>query len=120
MVLSPVGEVLLIRDHSGYWVLPKGHLDPGETKEQAAIREVEEETGVQAQIVAALSPTHYTNPKGIPREIHWYLMRGEGKVRLEKGLTGGGFFELEEALQLLAFAGDVKLVKEAKAAWRRA
>lgn len=111
---------MLIRDRGGYWVLPKGHLDPGETHQQAALREVEEETGIQAHIVAALSSTRYTNPKGIAREIRWYLMSGEGTVHLEKGLSGGGFFPLEEALQLLAFASDVKLVQEAEAVWRRA
>jgi diadenosine hexaphosphate hydrolase (ATP-forming) len=110
---------LLIRDRKGYWVLPKGHLDPGESQEEAALREVEEETGIVAHIVAALSPTRYTNPKGIPREVHWYLMAGDGRVALEPGLSGGGFFPLDQALQLLAFATDVKLVQEANAAWRQ-
>jgi diadenosine hexaphosphate hydrolase (ATP-forming) len=116
VVFSPKGEVLLIRDGNGYWVLPKGHLDPGETPQQAALREVEEETGVKAQIRASLKPTHYVNNRGIAREIQWYLMKGQGRVRLERGLSGGGFFPLEEALRLLAFGVDVKLVEEAVAA----
>ncbi|PZA08666.1 MULTISPECIES: NUDIX hydrolase [unclassified Meiothermus] len=113
VVLNQAGEVLLLRDRMGYWVFPKGHVDQGESFEQAAIREVREETGIQARVVSALSPTRYTNHRGIQREIHWFLMRGEGKVRLEPGMTGAGFFEPEEARRLLAFPEDLRLLQEA-------
>lgn len=112
-MLNQAGEVLLLRDRMGYWVFPKGHVDQGESFEQAAIREVREETGIQARVVSALSPTRYTNHRGIQREIHWFLMRGEGKVRLEPGMTGAGFFEPEEARRLLAFPEDLRLLQEA-------
>ena len=53
-------EVLLIgRKRYGDWSLPKGHLEPGETEEQAALREVEEETGVVGRIVAPLGVIRY-------------------------------------------------------------
>jgi diadenosine hexaphosphate hydrolase (ATP-forming) len=107
------GEVLLIRDRQGFWVFPKGHLDEGESLEQAAVREVEEETGIRGHVLSELSPTRYTNPKGVAREIHWYLMKGEGKVRLERGLNGVGFFPLEEARRILAFPDDLRLLEEA-------
>lgn len=113
VVLNKAGEVLLIRDRQGYWVFPKGHLDPGETLQQAAVREVAEETGIVAQVVAELSLTVYTNNKGVPRQIHWYLMQGEGQVQLEDGLSGVGFFEPNEALRILAFPDDVRLLQEA-------
>jgi len=113
VVFNQAGEVLLVRDRMGYWVFPKGHLDPGESLEQAALREVVEETGIRAQVVIPLSPTRYTNPQGIPREIHWFLMRGEGEARLEPGMTGVGFFAPEEARQRLAFPDDLRLLQEA-------
>ncbi len=106
-------EVLLIRDRQGYWCFPKGHVDAGETLEQTALREVEEETGIVGKVVGQLSSTHYTNSKGVDREIHWFLMRGKGKIKLEQGLNGAGFFEAEEAARILAFADDVKLLEEA-------
>jgi len=45
--------IFLLGKHSGYhkWVLPKGLIEPGETQQQAAVRETEEEMGVKAQIV---------------------------------------------------------------------
>ena len=113
IVFNQAGEVLLLRDRMGYWVFPKGHVDQGESLEQAAVREVAEETGIQAQALAPLSSTHYTNNKGIRREIRWLWMRGEGKAKLEPGMTGVGFFTPEEARRLLAFPEDLRLLEEA-------
>ena len=113
VVFNKRGEVLLIRDRQGYWVFPKGHVDEGETIEQTALREVEEETGIEARVLGGLSNTYYTNNKGIEREVFWFVMHGKGKVRLEKGLTGAGFFEPQEAEGMLAFGDDVRLLKEA-------
>lgn len=113
VLFSPDGRVLLIRDRLGYWCFPKGHLDAGETLESAALREVEEETGIKGNIIQALSTTRYQNNKGIARQIHWFLMEGQGQIRLEKGLNGAGFFDPEEARRLLAFPEDVRLLDEA-------
>ncbi len=113
VLLNPKGQVLLIRDRQGYWCFPKGHLDAGESHHQAALREVEEETGVKGKVKQELSVTRYTNNKGIAREIHWFLMEGQGRIHLEKGLYGAGFFDLAEARRLLAFSEDVELLEEA-------
>lgn len=110
VLFNSQGQVLLIRDRQGYWCFPKGHPDAGESLRQAALREVEEETGIKGKIRQKLSITSYTNNKGIAREIHWFLMEGQGKVRLEKGLNGAGFFDLLEARRLLAFPEDVELL----------
>lgn len=115
VLFNPQGQVLLIRDRQGYWCFPKGHLDPGESPEQAALREVEEETGIKGVIKERLSTTRYRNNKGIDREIHWFLMEGQGEIRLEKGLSGAGFFDPAEAKALLAFPEDLRLLKEALA-----
>ncbi|RDI94880.1 NUDIX hydrolase [Meiothermus sp. QL-1] len=113
VLFNPKGEVLLIRDRMGYWCFPKGHVEPGESLAQAALREVEEETGIKAEVQGALGTTRYTNHQGVPREIHWFLMRGEGELRLERGLSGVGFFDPQEARQRLAFPEDVALLEEA-------
>lgn len=75
-------EVLLVQqsEHKG-WGFPKGHMDPGETPEQTALREVEEETGVCGRILQKLVPTYYSfvNKKGktIDKTVHWFLMSYE-------------------------------------------
>ncbi|MCS7057423.1 MAG: NUDIX hydrolase [Meiothermus sp.] len=113
VLFNSQGEVLLIRDRMGYWCFPKGHVEEGEDLAEAALREVEEETGIRAEVVGELPTTRYINNKGVPRVIHWFLMRGEGAVRLERGLSGGGFFDPEEARRLLAFQEDVALLEQA-------
>ncbi|WP_038058546.1 NUDIX hydrolase [Thermus amyloliquefaciens] len=113
VVFNGRGEVLLLRDRMGFWVFPKGHVEPGETLEEAAVREVFEETGVEAVVLLPLFPTRYVNPKGVEREVHWFLMRGEGEPKLEAGMTGLGWFGLEEARSLLSFPEDLRLLEVA-------
>ncbi len=115
LVFNHAGEVLLLRDRNGYWVFPKGHVEPGETPEQTAVREVAEETGISARVVDELGLTSYKNDRGELREIKWFLMSGDGEVRLEKGMSGAGFFEADEALRLLAFPDDLRLLEKALA-----
>jgi 8-oxo-dGTP pyrophosphatase MutT (NUDIX family) len=59
------------------WCIPKGHLEPDETKEQAALREVFEETGLEAEITEYLGEVSYTfNQKGknVSKTVHVFLM----------------------------------------------
>jgi 8-oxo-dGTP diphosphatase len=55
------------------WSLPKGKLDPGESWEQAAMREVEEETGLRCRLEEELEPAHYLS-KGKPKTVRWWRM----------------------------------------------
>ena len=52
---------VLVTQHSGHkgWDFPKGHLEAGESSEQAALREVEEETGIRARILSKVGQTQY-------------------------------------------------------------
>jgi 8-oxo-dGTP diphosphatase len=58
------------------WTLPKGKLDPGETFEQAALREVWEETGLRCTLVRELPSTEYT-VRGRPKVVRYWLMSVE-------------------------------------------
>ncbi|WP_161883769.1 NUDIX hydrolase [Deinococcus alpinitundrae] len=113
-------EALLVRyRESGTWGFPKGHLEAGETPQQAAVREVQEETGVRAQIVAALPDTSYTNNRGEARHITWFMMSAEaGDTELEDTFSGGGFFDITEASTRLSFAEDRALLDQALTLWR--
>ncbi len=85
LVLNERGEVLFMF-RRGKWDLPKGKLDPGETLEACALREVEEETGVgELKLRRFLLVTeHEYEEKGINilKETHWYLMETNGDQRL--------------------------------------
>ena len=63
------------------WSVPKGKVDPGETDEEAALREVEEETGVRATLGAELESTRYRDRKGRTKQVRYWLMEPvDGKV----------------------------------------
>lgn len=75
------GKVLLLyKNQNGRymgWVLPKGTVEPGETYQQTALREVKEETNSDAEIVKYIGKTQYTfrgNEDIVSKTVHWYLM----------------------------------------------
>lgn len=69
-------EVLLVhRPRYDDWSFPKGKLDPGEGDEEAALREVEEETGLRCALVSELPSTRYFDAKGRPKIVRYWLMR---------------------------------------------
>jgi 8-oxo-dGTP pyrophosphatase MutT (NUDIX family) len=77
-------EVLVIhRPEYEDWTLPKGKLDPGETAEQAAVREVEEETGIKASLGALAGSTEYYDRHGRSKRVDYWLMEPEGEIPAE-------------------------------------
>ena len=64
----------IYRESRGDWTFPKGKLDPGETFEEGALREVLEETGMTCRVVRFAGTTNYTHRKGKPKIVAYYLM----------------------------------------------
>jgi len=76
----PRGAVIGRHDRRGrlVWSLPKGHLEEGETAEEAAVREVAEETGITGQIIGVLGTINYwfiADGRRIHKTVHHYLLR---------------------------------------------
>jgi 8-oxo-dGTP pyrophosphatase MutT (NUDIX family) len=78
-------EVALILTHEHRWQLPKGWIDEGESPEQTAVREVREETGVDADVLGALGVIAYqyvskydTEPVRVHKRVHVFLLRYTG------------------------------------------
>jgi 8-oxo-dGTP diphosphatase len=68
-------EVAVVhRPHRQDWSLPKGKLDPGESWEDAALREVEEEIGLRCRLGRELSPVFYTDNRGRSKAVRYWLM----------------------------------------------
>jgi 8-oxo-dGTP diphosphatase len=79
VVVRSDGRVAVIhRPRYDDWSLPKGKLDPGESFEDGALREVREETGIRGRIVDELAPTEYVDRKGRDKLVRWYRMVLEG------------------------------------------
>lgn len=84
-VTNEEGDVLLIF-RRGFWDMPKGKIDEGESIEECAVREVREETGLQhIQLQHLLTITYHTYEQGthhILKESHWFAMQAKGHERL--------------------------------------
>ena len=114
VVFNEQGLVLLLGHRNGTWVFPKGHLDPGETDLEAALREVEEEAGVVTTPLSKQTElTQYQNAKGEQRVITWFLLETEATepVLREATFPEGEFIEVETALNKLSFPEDRRLLK---------
>ncbi|WP_018628938.1 NUDIX hydrolase [Niabella aurantiaca] len=85
LIVNEQNEILLIH-RRGFWDLPKGKLDAGETLEACAVREVTEETGlIRIGLKAPLLVTYHTYEHGthhILKESHWFLMHGSSGEEL--------------------------------------
>ena len=108
-VFNAEGAILFIK-RLGRWDLPKGHLEKGETAEEGAIREVEEECGISGlEIISELPTTyHIFRRKGklILKETYWFEMKtdfkGELVPQIEEDITEARFLDEKmtaEALQ---------------------
>jgi 8-oxo-dGTP diphosphatase len=99
------------------WSLPKGKLDNGEGFEQAALREVEEETGMRAELGPELSPVSYRDRKGRTKLVRYWLMRNlEGEFQPGSEVDELRWLDPDAAQELLSYKHDAKLVREAVAA----
>jgi 8-oxo-(d)GTP phosphatase len=102
------GNSLLLIKRFGKWDLPKGKLEPGEGKKTAAVREVEEECGVKAKLVAKVGTTWHTyvqNKQSTLKKTTWYLMDCLDDSRLKpqasEAITKVRWAELDKVAKLL-------------------
>jgi 8-oxo-dGTP diphosphatase len=76
------------------WSLPKGKLDAGESWEQAALREVREETGLEGELGAELTPVAYDDRKGRHKVVRYWVMEA----------ASAGAFEPNDEVDALVWA----------------
>ena len=100
------GCVLVVhRPRYDDWSLPKGKLRLGESWEAAALREVEEETGLRCELGELAGSTRY----GL-KEVRYFRMTCEGEPRAQNEVDEVRWVPLEEAAELLTYERDAGLV----------
>jgi 8-oxo-dGTP pyrophosphatase MutT (NUDIX family) len=105
------------------WCLPKGHLENGETPEEAAVREIAEETGIEGRVVGSLGTIDYwfsAEGRRVHKMVHHYLLEATGGRLTVEGdpdqeAIDVAWVPLEELGSLLAFPNERKIAREATA-----
>lgn len=120
-------RVLLVRERdSGLWRLPKGHVEQGETPEQAAVREVREETGVCTRVEAELGRSEYTYwdeeaQAWLEKTVCHYLLGADLDQHPRPEATtfsAAEFVPIDEAIERVHFDNERDALHRAKTAIR--
>lgn len=118
ILLNEQNEFLIVRHNAGHWDFPKGHVEEGETEEETALREVLEETGLTAVILAGFRETlNYLVRGHIPKEVVFFLGRpvSQDIVLQSEEVSDFAFLPYPEAWQRLTFQSNRMLLEKAQA-----
>jgi 8-oxo-dGTP diphosphatase len=105
------GRVLLVhRAEYGDWSLPKGKLTDGESWEDGALREVEEETGLRCELGEEVGTTRYVDSRGRNKEVRYFRMSGGGEAEARNEIDAVRWVSFDEADELLSYERDRRLL----------
>ena len=106
------GEILIVhRPAYDDWSFPKGKLEPDENEEEAAVREVEEETGLRCQLDRELATTRYRDARGRAKSVRYWLMTPvAGVLAAANEIDDARFVPVAEASGLLTYERDRELL----------
>ena len=111
-------EILLVhRPAYDDWSLPKGKLNQGETLVAAALREVEEETGLRCKALSSLGKVDYRDRQGRPKTVRYWLMEPvePGRFGAPGEVDQVAWRPLDQACQQMTYDGDRKLAERVPA-----
>lgn len=117
------GKILLLyknlKNKYEGWVLPKGTVEPGEDYKDTALREVKEESSVDAAIMKFVGVSHYSftvADNTVEKDVHWYLMASDNyhsKPQREEYFVDSGYYKYHEAYHLLKFPNEKQILEKA-------
>lgn len=105
-------EVVVVhRAAYGDWTFPKGKVGNGETEEEAALREVEEETSLHCALGRELGSTRYHDSSGRPKTVrYWTMSPVEGALEAANEVDAARWLPLEDARSILTYPRDLALL----------
>jgi 8-oxo-dGTP pyrophosphatase MutT (NUDIX family) len=126
LIYKRVGEDLLfalVRDNFNVWTFPKGKVEPGETPEQAALREIAEEVGLGGvSIESYLGETKYrflSGDRPVRKRVHWFLVAAPPQAEIypqaAERILDGGWFRPQPALQTVGYRSLRRVLRAALA-----
>ena len=111
-------KVLLLKNEKGEWILPKGVMRNGDLSNEVALKRVEEEAGVSAEIVSTAGRTSYeffsvTRQRPVCNKITWFIMKSpeeKFKIKENEKFIAGGFYNIDVAMGLVTYSQDRSLL----------
>jgi len=112
-------KVFLLKNEKDEWVLPKGKIRDRRSPREVAVERVEDEAGIQAEILTAAGDTTYeffsvTRRQPVCNRVHWYVMKAETpkyRIAFEQGFRDGDYFPIDEAVEKVTYSQDKALVR---------
>ena len=108
--------VLVHRPAYDDWSFPKGKIHRGESEEEAALREVEEETGVRCRLEQELGTSRYLDSRGRTKTVRYWVMTPiGGELAAANEVDDARWIPASDAPLLLTYARDVELLARLEA-----
>jgi 8-oxo-dGTP pyrophosphatase MutT (NUDIX family) len=112
--------VIYSRKNATQWCLPKGKIEKNETAVQAALREVQEETGLRGKIIGHLDDIYYQYQDEkrkllVKKTVHFFLMKKEAEIskQYDPEVESLAWLTIEQALEKLSFESERMVVSKA-------
>jgi 8-oxo-dGTP pyrophosphatase MutT (NUDIX family) len=104
--------VLVYRRRYRDWTFPKGKANPGESDEDCALREVEEETGLRCELGEELETTAYRDSKDREKIVrYWHMRVVEGELHPRNEIDAAEWIPVEDAVDRLSYRRDREVLE---------
>jgi len=120
LIVVKENKILLVKNPKGQWLLPKGHLEKDETEQQAAIREIKEETNIDAEIIDGFreEDAYWFKEKGelVRKEVVFFMAKAKNsEIKVESDeLSGADWFDWDAGIDIASFDSVKKILKKAR------
>lgn len=120
LIVVNENKILLVKNPKNQWLLPKGHLEKDETEEQAAVREIKEETDIDVELIPGFreEDAYWFREKGelVRKEVVFFMAKAKNSnITVDnEELSDANWFDWDAGIDIASFDGVKKLLKRAR------
>lgn len=120
LIVVNENKILLVKNPKNQWLLPKGHLEKDETEEQAAVREIKEETDIDVELIPGFreEDAYWFREKGelVRKEVVFFMAKAKNSnITVDnEELSDANWFDWDAGIDIASFDSVKKLLKRAR------